>query len=147
MIGSSVNTLTESSYYDGGPPLDCSYIQSHRLDIFRMDAPHYTTQRSALDLIELGMIVLTFVFLTRHRSQAYFTRFLDFSMMPGGIKRSIQLAYVTYMILQDCRLRQLSTFLFFISSHQYCATIKHTIVYGRIGSHRAKTHHYLPCRT
>jgi hypothetical protein len=94
IAGSSQETLTESSYSAGGPLPDCNYIKSFRLDISRIDAPHHTTPRSELRLIASGLTALTFVFLTRHRSHACFTRFVVLSIMAGGIKRSTQLAYV-----------------------------------------------------
>jgi hypothetical protein len=152
---------TESSYPAKSPLPHCSYIHGFRLDIYRIDAPHHTTRRSALGLIALGIAVLTFIFLTRHRSHACFTRFLGLSIVAGSIEHSILLAYV----YNPARLSYAPTgkILFFKFSHRYCDAMMHTIVYEGIGSRRdwvtkglghegigsrhAKTHHHLPCRT
>jgi hypothetical protein len=152
---------TESSYPAKSPLPHCSYIHGFRLDIYRIDAPHHTTRRSALGLIALGIAVLTFIFLTRHQSHACFTRFLGLSIVAGSIEHSILLAYV----YNPARLSYAPTgkILFFIFSPRYCDAMMHTIVYEGIGSRRdwvtkglghegigsrhAKTHHHLPCRT
>jgi hypothetical protein len=150
IAGSSQERLTESSYLAGGPLPDCNYIKSFRIHISRIEAPHHTTVRSALGLIALGLIVLTFVFLTRHRSHACFTRFVVLSIMAGALNA----AYNRHMhiILQGYCMRPLGRFLLFISSHWYCAATIQTIVYEGIvykgiGSRHAKTQHHLLCRT
>jgi hypothetical protein len=134
IAGTSQEMPTESSYPAESPLPHCSYIHGFRLDIYRIDAPHHTTRRSALALIALGIAVLTFIFLTRHQSHACFTCFLGLSIVAGSIEHSILLAYV----YNPARLSYAPTgkILFFIFSHRYCDAMMHTIVYEGIGSRR-----------
>lgn len=82
-------TLTETFYSASDPCFGCSHTTRFPLDIYRTDVPYRTIPRLEASSTASGTRPLTFVFFTRHRLHACFTRCLVFCVATGVVDRCI----------------------------------------------------------